>query len=343
MSEQPLVFPFTRIVGQDNMKRALMLNVIDPGIGGVLIKGEKGTAKSTTVRSMNAVLPFRNVVKGCPFRCEFGKEGRYCPYCKEKLEKGVKLESEKVRMRVIDLPLSATEDRVSGTLDLEHVLKTGEKKFEPGVLAAANGNILYVDEVNLLDDHLVDLLLDSAAMGVNYVEREGVSFSHPARFVLVGTMNPEEGDLRPQLLDRFGLSLDIRGERDVVKRAEVVKRRVKFDSDPESYVADCAKELDECCDRLTKAKELLPKVVAGDDVVDMIVSVMIHFGVDGHRADITLMKAAKANAALEGRTNVTKDDIRATAELVLAHRLKRRPFEDSSLDKEELEKCLQEL
>ena len=343
MSEQPLFFPFTRIVGQDNMKRALMLNVIDPGIGGVLIKGEKGTAKSTTVRSMNAVLPFRNVVGGCPFRCEFGKEGRYCPYCKEKLEKGEKLEPEKVRMRVIDLPLSATEDRVSGTLDLEHVLKTGEKKFEPGVLAAANGNILYVDEVNLLDDHLVDLLLDSAAMGVNYVEREGVSFSHPARFVLVGTMNPEEGDLRPQLLDRFGLSLDIRGERDVARRAEVVKRRVKFDSDPESYVAECAKELEDCCTRLTEAKKLLPKVVAGDEVVDMIVSVMIHFGVDGHRADITRMKAAKANAALEGRTNVTKDDIRATAELVLSHRLKRRPFEDSSLDKEELEKCLQDL
>ena len=342
MSE-PIVFPFTRIVGQDNMKRALMLNVIDPGIGGVLIKGEKGTAKSTTVRSMNAVLPYREVVKGCPFRCEFGKEGRYCPYCKEKLEKGVKLEPEKVRMRVIDLPLSATEDRVSGTLDLEHVLKTGEKKFEPGVLAAANGNILYVDEVNLLDDHLVDLLLDSAAMGVNYVEREGVSFSHPARFVLVGTMNPEEGDLRPQLLDRFGLSLDIKGERDVARRAEVVKRRVCFDSDPESYVAECAKELEDCCTRLTEAKKLLPKVVAGDEVVDMIVSVMIHFGVDGHRADITLMKAAKANAALEGRTKVTKDDIRATAELVLAHRLKRRPFEDSSLDKEELEKCLQEL
>ena len=237
MTEQPLVFPFTRIVGQENMKRALMLNVVDPGIGGVLIKGEKGTAKSTTVRSMNAVLPYRDVVKGCPFRCEFGKEARYCPYCKEKLEKGEKLESEKVRMRVIDLPLSATEDRVSGTLDLEHVLKTGEKRFEPGVLAAANGNILYVDEVNLLDDHLVDLLLDSAAMGVNYVEREGVSFSHPARFVLIGTMNPEEGDLRPQLLDRFGLSLDIKGERDVAKRAEVVKRRVAYDSDPENYIA----------------------------------------------------------------------------------------------------------
>ena len=343
MTEQPLVFPFTRIVGQENMKRALMLNVVDPGIGGVLIKGEKGTAKSTTVRSMNAVLPYREVVKGCPFRCEFGKEARYCPYCKERLEKGEKLESEKVRMRVIDLPLSATEDRVSGTLDLEHVLKTGEKRFEPGVLAAANGNILYVDEVNLLDDHLVDLLLDSAAMGVNYVEREGVSFSHPARFVLIGTMNPEEGDLRPQLLDRFGLSLDIKGERDVAKRAEVVKRRVAYDSDPENYIAECQKDLDAECDRLTKAKELLPKVTAGEEIVNGIVSVTINFGVDGHRADITMLKAAKANAALEGRTNVTKDDIRATAELVLAHRLKRRPFEEAGLDKEELEKCLQDL
>ena len=343
MTEQPLVFPFTRIVGQENMKRALMLNVVDPGIGGVLIKGEKGTAKSTTVRSMNAVLPYREVVKGCPFRCEFGKEARYCPYCKERLEKGEKLESEKVRMRVIDLPLSATEDRVSGTLDLEHVLKTGEKRFEPGVLAAANGNILYVDEVNLLDDHLVDLLLDSAAMGVNYVEREGVSFSHPARFVLIGTMNPEEGDLRPQLLDRFGLSLDIKGERDVAKRAEVVKRRVAYDSDPENYIAECQKDLDTECDRLTRAKELLPKVTAGEEIVNGIVSVTINFGVDGHRADITMLKAAKANAALEGRTNVTKDDIRATAELVLAHRLKRRPFEEAGLDKEELEKCLQDL
>ena len=339
----PSVFPFTRIVGQDDMKRALMFNVIDPGIGGVLIKGEKGTAKSTTVRSMNAILPFREVVSGCPFRCEYGRTDRYCPYCKKKLEKGEKLEPEKVRMRVIDLPLSATEDRVSGTLDLEHVLKTGEKKFEPGVLAAANGNILYVDEVNLLDDHLVDLLLDSAAMGVNSVEREGVSFTHPARFVLIGTMNPEEGDLRPQLLDRFGLSLDIRGERDVAKRAEVVKRRVEYDLDPEKYIEKAQKELDEACEKLTKARELLPKVVADDSIVEMIVSVTIHFGVDGHRADITMMKAAKANAALEGRTNVTKEDIKATAELVLAHRLKRRPFEEAGLDKEELDRCLQDL
>lgn len=337
------VFPFTRVVGQDDMKRALMLNVVDPGIGGVLIKGEKGTAKSTTVRSMGAVLPFRKVVKGCPFGCDFDRPDRYCPYCRERYDKGEELEPEEVRMRVIDLPLSATEDRVAGTLDLEHVLKTGEKRFEPGVLAAANGNILYVDEVNLLDDHLVDLLLDSAAMGVNYVEREGVSFAHPARFVLVGTMNPEEGDLRPQLLDRFGLSLDIRGEKDVKKRAEVVKRRVEYDMDPEAYVAKCKPELDAVCEQLTKARELLPKVKADDSIVDAVVSVTIHFGIDGHRADITMLKAAKANAALEGRTEVTKDDIRATAELVLSHRLKRKPFEEAGLDREELEKCLESL
>ncbi|MDD4222520.1 MAG: ATP-binding protein, partial [Candidatus Methanomethylophilus sp.] len=194
---EPVLFPFTSIVGQENMKRALLLNVIDPGIGGVLIKGEKGTAKSTTVRSLTQILPSRPAVKGCPFHCAFGKPERYCPYCRERLAKGERLEAVEIPMKVVELPLSATEDRVSGTLDLEHVLKTGEKRFEPGVLAAANGNLLYVDEVNLLDDHLVDLLLDSAAMGVNYVEREGVSFSHPARFVLVGTMNPEEGDLRP--------------------------------------------------------------------------------------------------------------------------------------------------
>ena len=334
------VFPFTEVVGQENMKKALLLNVIDPSIGGVLIKGEKGTAKSTTVRSMNDVLPHRTVVKGCPFKCEFGIPERYCPYCRDKMEKGVKLEPETVRMRVVDLPLSATEDRVSGTLDLEHVLKTGEKKFEPGVLAAANGNILYVDEVNLLDDHLVDLLLDSAAMGVNYVEREGVSFTHPARFVLVGTMNPEEGDLRPQLLDRFGLSVDIKGERDVKMRAEVVKRRVRFDMAPEAFVAAVRDDLDAMTVKIENARRLLPEVVAEDSIVDAVVSVTIHFGIDGHRADITLLKAAKANAALEGRKNVIKDDIKAVAELVLAHRLRRRPFEESGLDREQLDECL---
>ncbi len=229
---EKLLFPFVSVVGQDDMKKALLLNIIDPSIGGALIKGEKGTAKSTTVRSLSQILPYRETVKGCVFNCDPSKPDRLCPYCSEKLERGEKLIFEMKPMRVVELPLSATEDRVAGTLDIEHVLKTGEKKFEPGVLAQANGNLLYVDEVNLLDDHIVDLLLDSAAMGVNYIEREGVSFSHPSRFILVGTMNPEEGELRPQLLDRFGLSVDVKGDKDTETRMEVVKRRVAFDTDP---------------------------------------------------------------------------------------------------------------
>ena len=340
MSDQPAVFPFTEVVGQDNMKRALLLNVVDPGIGGVLIKGEKGTAKSTTVRSMNRILPFRKVVKGCPFRCEYGREDRYCPYCRGKLEKGIALEEEEVRMRVIDLPLSATEDRVSGTLDLEHVLKTGEKKFEPGVLAAANGNILYVDEVNLLDDHIIDLLLDSAAMGVNYIEREGVSFSHPAKFVLVGSMNPEEGSLRPQLLDRFGLCVDVEGEKNVDVRMEVIKRRMAFDADPEGYIASCQSEIDEMRAKIIEARSVLPKVVLDDKIIHDIVYTCIHFKMEGHRADITMMRAAKANAALDGRTEVTKADLRTVAPLVLGHRLKKRAFEEVAFDMKELDLCL---
>ena len=199
---EKLLFPFVSIVGQEEMKKALLLNMVDPSIGGALIKGEKGTAKSTTVRSLSQILPYTDVVDGCMFNCDPNRPDRLCPYCEEKYAKEGKLSGKTRQMRVVELPLSATEDRVAGTLDIEHVLKTGEKKFEPGVLAQANGNLLYVDEVNLLDDHIVDLLLDSAAMGVNYIEREGVSFSHPSRFILVGTMNPEEGELRPQLLDR---------------------------------------------------------------------------------------------------------------------------------------------
>ena len=337
------VFPFTEIVGQNDMKKALLLNIVDPGIGGVLIKGEKGTAKSTAVRSLADILPERTAVDGCPFRCEYGRPDRYCPYCLEKYNAGIPLEPVGIKMKIVDLPLSATEDRVSGTLDLEHVLKTGEKKFEPGVLAAANGNLLYVDEVNLLDDHLVDLLLDSAAMGVNYVEREGISFTHPARFALVGTMNPEEGDLRPQLLDRFGLSVDVRGERDPAVRARVVKKRIEYDSDPESFVEARKNELASVSANLESARSILRNVTAEDCIVDAVVSVTTHFGIDGHRADITMLKAAKASAALEGRTSVTKNDIRSVAALVLGHRLRRRPFEESALDSEELESCLDSL
>ncbi len=340
MSNEQLLFPFVRVVGQEKMKKALLLNIIDPTIGGVLIKGEKGTAKSTAVRSLSQILPPINAVKGCVFHCDPRYPKRMCIQCRERLAKGEKLESMILPMSVVELPLSATEDRISGTLDLEHVLKTGEKKFEPGVLAQANGNLLYVDEVNLLDDHIVDLLLDSAAMGTNYVEREGVSFSHPAKFILVGTMNPEEGSLRPQLLDRFGLSVDVEGERDVQTRMEVIKRRMQFDIDPESYLAQYQKDTDQLRSKIIKARELLPNVKISDDMVHDVVMISIHFGMEGHRADITMMRTAKANAALEGRSEVTKEDLRQTASLVLSHRLKRRAFEEVIFDPKELDVCL---
>lgn len=336
-----LLFPFVSIVGQGDMRRALLLNIVDPGIGGALIKGEKGTAKSTAVRSLAQVLPTRTGVVGCPFNCDPSRPDRLCPMCSGRLARGEALESEEVPMSVVELPLSATEDRVAGTLDIEHVLKTGERRFEPGVLAQANGNLLYVDEVNLLDDHIVDLLLDSAAMGVNYVEREGVSFSHPSRFVLVGTMNPEEGDLRPQLLDRFGLSVDVHGDRDTAMRMEVVRRRLAFDSDPEGYTESVREETDALRSRISGARSRLPEVSVSDAVLEAVVNVTTHFGVDGHRADITMLKAARANAALEGRTAVTGDDIRAVAAMVLSHRMRRRPFEEEAFDPEELDPCLQ--
>ena len=340
MSRGSVVFPFVDIVGQEEMKRALILNVVDPGIGGVLLKGEKGTAKSTSVRSLGGVLPRRTAVKGCRFRCDPSDPDRMCESCREKSSA---LETEEVPMEVVELPLGATEDRVAGTIDIEHALKTGEKRFEPGVLARANGNLLYIDEVNLLDDHIVDMLLDSAAMGVNYVEREGISFSHPSRFVLVGTMNPEEGDLRPQLLDRFGLSVDIKGERDPKVRAEIVRRRLEFDDAPEAYVKARSQETEALRGRITEASRRLRSVRLGPEVLDAVVTVTSHFGIDGHRADIVMMKAARANAAFEGRDSVIAEDITAVAEPVLSHRLRRRPFEDSSIDREELEKCLQNL
>lgn len=338
--EGSTLFPFTKIVKQERMKKALLLNVVDPGIGGVLIRGQKGTAKSTAVRSMVQFLPERQVVKGCSYRCNPDFPKRLCADCKAKLEKGDNLDTDTVPTRVVELPLNATEDRVSGTLDLEYVLKTGKKKFEPGVLAAANGNILYVDEINLLDDNIIDLLLDSAAMGVNYVEREGVSFSHPARFVLVGTMNPEEGNLRPQLLDRFGLSVDVEGEAFVEVRMEVIRRRIEFEKDPEKYVEGCADELKELTDKIVKAKELISSIPTEDITVEMAARIAMQYDMEGHRSDITLIRAARANAALEGRDRVTKEDMRTVAPLVLAHRVKRKAFDKSSFDESGIEQCL---
>lgn len=337
--EERTLFPFVRIVGQEEMKRALLLNVVDPGVGGVLIRGEKGTAKSTTVRSLAQILPAVPSARGCRFHCSPSSSRDMCPRCRQLAAEG-RLESEERRMRVVELPLNATEDRVSGSLDIECILSSGERRYEGGVLADANNNLLYVDEVNLLDDHIVDLLLDSAAMGRNYVEREGVSFSHPSRFVLVGTMNPEEGNLRPQLLDRFGMCVDIAGQKDPDVRVEVVKRRLAFDADPDGYTEGCAAETEELRGRLASARDLLKDVVVPDAVIRTAALVAIRFGMEGHRADLAMIRAARANAALEGRTEASNDDIAATAGMVLRHRLRSGPFEEAVFRQEDLLRCM---
>lgn len=337
--KQKNIFPFVRIIGQEEMKKALLLNVLDPKIGGVLIRGEKGTAKSTTVRSMLHILPEVKSSEGCVFHCDPSSPKDMCEECAEKHKRGELKESFR-NMEVVELPLNATEDRVSGSMDIEHILTTGKRAFEGGVLAQANGNVLYVDEVNLLDDHIVDLLLDSAAMGRNYVEREGISFSHPSRFILIGTMNPEEGNLRPQLLDRFGMCVDIKGERDPKIRLKVIKNRLEFDEDPEAYVEKYKNETEELKQKLTNARNILEDVVIKDEIINVITMVAIKFDMEGHRADLAMVRAAKANAALDGRTEVTRNDIVDTAALVLKHRIKSGPFEEASFRQEDLRRWI---
>ena len=314
--KQEYTYPFAAIVGQEEMKLALILNVIDPTLGGVLLRGEKGTAKSTAVRSLAALLPPLRTVRGCRYRCA-PTGGSLCADCAEKRAAGETLAEEPRPMRVVELPVNATEDRVAGTLDIEAAILEGKKKFEPGILAAANRNILYVDEVNLLEDHIVDILLDSAAMGVNTVEREGVSYAHPARFVLVGTMNPEEGELRPQLLDRFALSVDIRGERDAAQRAEVVRRRLVYERDPAAFAEEYAAQQAALAARIALAQERLAGLVPDDESIDKAARISLELGVDGHRSDIVLIKTALAHAAYAGRDGIAADDLRAAAHLAL--------------------------
>ena len=315
------VFPFTAVIGQDDMKLALLLNVIDPKIGGVMIMGDRGTGKSTTIRALADLLPEIEVVAGDPF----SRSPQDPDVMAERGTTDLPIAAKKVPM--IDLPLGATEDRVCGTIDIEKALSEGVKAFEPGLLAKANRGILYVDEVNLLDDHLVDVLLDSAASGWNTVEREGISIRHPAQFVLVGSGNPEEGELRPQLLDRFGMHAEIRTVRNPELRVEIVEQRSAFDQDPAGYLAQHEAKQIELQARLVDAQKRLPSVTLEYEDRVRISEVCAELDVDGLRGDIVTNRAAKAIAAYEGRTEVTQDDIRRVIVLCLRHRLRKDPLE----------------
>lgn len=334
---QRMTYPFAAIVGQEKMKLALTLNLINPTLSGVLIRGEKGTAKSTAVRALAEILPEIEVVRSCPFQLSLNSERDVCRECarvecRERILKGEPVETLKRKIRVIELPVGATEDRVVGTLDLEHALKMGEKRIEPGLLAAAHRGILYVDEVNLLDDHVVDVLLDSAAMGINTIEREGVSFSHPARFTLVGTMNPEEGELRPQLLDRFGLCVHIESLQDPEQRVAIMERRAAFDEDPESFCRQWEGASAQLVREIENAIQLYPRVTVDRSLFFEIAAYCLDVGVDGHRGDIIILKTAKTIAAFNGRTEVIREDIDTAAELALPHRMRRQPLQDIVMD-----------
>jgi Mg-chelatase subunit ChlI len=313
-------FPFAAIVGQERLKRALLLNAVNPAVGGVLIEGQSGTGKSTAVRGLAELLPEIDVVADCSFSCDPADP---CAAC---LERSEPLPAARRRRRIVDLPLNATEDRVAGSVDVARALTQGVSALEPGLLAEANRGILYVDEINLLDDHLTDILLDAAALGVNVVEREGVSVSHPARFLLVGTMNEEEGELRPQIADRIGLQVDVEAVFDADARAEIIRRREWFTADPNGM----SDSYDEAQARLAadveRAVDLLPDVAVPDALYGAIAQLAVKVGVASHRADVTILECAKALAALEGRSEAGSDDVLAAAELALGHRLPADPF-----------------
>jgi len=318
-------FPFTAIVGQDALRRALLLCAVRPDIGGVLVRGERGTAKSTAARGLADLLPPIRAVIGCRFGCDPDAQDALCAACAERAADGP-LPVEWRPTPFVELPVSATEDRVVGALDLERVLRSGERGFEPGLLAAAHRGVLYVDEVNLLDDHIVDALLDAAATGVNVVERESISYSHPARFVLIGTMNPEEGELRPQLTDRFGLAVDVEAAGSVDDRTEIVRRRLAFDASPAAFAAVYAAAEEALRDRVIAARQLLPDVTIVDRDLRVTAEIVRAAAIDGHRGELAIVKAAQANAALEGRILLTLDDLSLASRLALPHRRREGPL-----------------
>lgn len=330
-------YPFTAVVGQNDLRLALLLNAVSPAVGGVLVRGEKGTAKSTAVRALSALLPQVDVVSGCRFSCAPEAPDPHCPDGPHESAGQVERAA-----RMVELPVGASEDRLVGALDIERALAEGVKAFEPGLLAHAHRGILYVDEVNLLHDHLVDLLLDAAAMGASYVEREGVSVRHAARFLLVGTMNPEEGELRPQLLDRFGLTVEVSASREPDQRVEVVRRRLAYDDDPDGFAARWGDEEGAVRGRIVAARALLPRVRLGDGALRQIAATCAAFEVDGMRADIVMARTATALAAWAGREDVLAEDVRQAALLALPHRRRRNPFDAPGLDEDKLDETLEE-
>ena len=332
-------FPFTAIVAQTAMKRALLLNAVNPKIGGVLVRGKKGTAKSTAVRSLAALLPEVTVVQGCPYNCGPEELQGLCQRCDADSSEPPTVTRQ---VPIVDLPVGATEDRLVGSLDIEQAIKTGTRVFEPGLIASTHRGILYIDEVNLLNDHLVDILLDAAAMGRNYVEREGISVTHQAQFILVGTMNPEEGDLRPQLLDRFGLAVEVDGSFTPEERQEVVRRRIDYEADPHEFMHRWLQQEEAERARILRSQSLLPNVQVGEEILRLITSICAEYEVDGMRGDIVMYKTASTIAAYEDRTQVTAEDVREAAFLALLHRQRRQPFQQPNLVTEQLDSMIED-
>ncbi len=334
-----VVYPFSGMVGQDVLKKALILNIINPNVGGVLIRGDKGTCKSIAVRSLLDILPDILVVEGCKLNCHPKDPEKYCTECKAKHEKG-EIQEAWVPINIVDLPLNITEDRLVGSIDIEKVLSQGVKAFEPGILAEAHRGILYVDEINLLEDNIVDVLLDAAAMGVVTVEREGISLNFPSKFILIGSMNPEEGELRPQLLDRLALQAETKGIQDIDLRVEIIKRTRDFMNDPWLFREEYKDDLTELKNKIIEARNRLPTVTTPDSVLGIITRLGIDFNIDGHRGDIIIERTARTNAAYDGHPETTANDVIIAAEMALPHRMRKQPFEEESFSVEVLRRLV---